>query len=727
MKMHAPRTDVCANEAAGPLFGIVESLRDGRMDLARNALAHLPSVRGSELAHEAVSAAVHADMSVLSVTGSMIVTCEVERLPAVQTMLQFAFDRLGSFVDAAEGMVLIVVADGRLGIPFTQLVQNGLTVVGVPPDRLCKTVLTHELAHAVLASGNRLLDEGFADLVSEPSDAPRAPPHGPPLGDLLTEDWTNDLQFGKAWRNEQQRRGLRQRARDLVEALLERNGPTELRALFGYVRSEPEHVVAIVETNLGMSLRDWDNRPTPELLDLQQRIGAAQNDRDLVALQALAAEALEAAIGAPSWRSIDLGVVAELASARECLLRGDPVEPTLISTADSWIVRATQLGLPKSRQLVLSAHRETLALIAANNAGLSSRAASSAARISGLLEAALDLEPNDLDASGAHDRFLAYKRLAPSAVAHAAAVASDVIRSEGSVPAIELKGISYTAPAGFSLEIEHLSVAVGERLALVGPNGSGKSTLLEVVLGLIPSRGERLVFGKGVTNSGLDVVDRRRVGALLAQAPIQRTTSVSEAVVLVDAVFGRADPLVYDALGISEIAKKKVGELSRGQYQRVMLYHALGHSPELIILDEPSLGLDQQFGQNLRKLLYGDWGAGRTIVVCSHHADDLGKADRVVLMKDGRLQRHGKISDLIATLDWTWRGILEGVDAVRGLRLVQTLDDHRRSKGERDTITSFGGASFAREFAAFALSQPYTHLSLRRAGIEDVIYGGGNE
>lgn len=697
------------------------SLEVGDEAGAMSAAAVLCSGREHRLLGELIKTLVRENSAVYRLSNGLCLACDMQIYNEVAVTLAAVFKRISQLTTNKEKSIFIAVAPSALGIPFAQILDPDVAVVVIPRGELSEVVLVHELAHAVLSSGNRFLDEGFADLASQGEGIEECRVHGPPLADLLTRDWSGDLQFRTAWDSETERRGLRKRARDVVGALMERSGKQGLEEIFSSIKASPDEVVAIVSMNLGMSLTEWDNRDTSELVKLEQRLAAAQVNRDIPALQGIASESFEVAICVSSWRYIDLGITAELSAARELLLRGDRVEPGLVTVTDQWFAKAVHFGLPRSRQLGLKAHREMLSLVAASNARLTSRASASAKRVGELLKAALQADPSDRDAYNALDQLSRRMRAKPDPIGKYAAIPSDgpgVIEGE---PAIEVRGISYVASSGFSLEVDRLSIKQGERIALVGPNGSGKSTLLEVLLGLIPASGFRSIFGRMVTNAGVAINDRPRVGALLAQAPIQRSTTVSEAIRLVDAVFGTADEAVFAALDIEELQPKRVSDLSRGQYQRVMLYHALGHSPDLIILDEPSLGLDARLSKALRSLLYGRWGESRTIIVCSHHPDDLETADRVLVMRGGRIRQEGSLVDLLGALDWTWKGLLRGVDTTRCAQLMRTLPDHKRSVVSGGELISFGGPAFGREFQSFASTQPFSEATLRRANIEDII------
>jgi len=210
--------------------------------------------------------------------------------------------------------------------------------------------------------------------------------------------------------------------------------------------------------------------------------------------------------------------------------------------------------------------------------------------------------------------------------------------------AVELRHVCFAYPGG--PEVLHdveLEVESGEFVAIAGPNGGGKTTLLRVAVGLEqPARGEALIFGEPATQSSR----RRRIGYLAqrAQLGIDAPATVREVVEsgrVSRGLLGRGDrSLVDDAIervGLSHQARSVVSRLSGGQQQRAFLAKALAARPDLLVLDEPTAGVDVDAQEALAALLeelHRDLGV--TILFCSHEFGAVEQyVDRLVLVRGG--------------------------------------------------------------------------------------------
>jgi len=198
---------------------------------------------------------------------------------------------------------------------------------------------------------------------------------------------------------------------------------------------------------------------------------------------------------------------------------------------------------------------------------------------------------------------------------------------------------------GPRLAVDRVSLAVGpgEIVGLLGPKGSGKTTILRILAGYLrPSAGTARI-------SGLDVVDdalasRRRVGYVPEDAPLYGGMTVREFLAFMGRLKGLATaglPAAVDAaverLGLGPVRGIQIGRLSRGYRQRVAIAQALLGSPDLLILDEPTNGLDPRQIIEMRELIRS-LGGERTILVTSHILGEIERvADRVAILLDGRL------------------------------------------------------------------------------------------
>jgi len=230
-------------------------------------------------------------------------------------------------------------------------------------------------------------------------------------------------------------------------------------------------------------------------------------------------------------------------------------------------------------------------------------------------------------------------------------------------PAVQLVGLhkSYAdihAVAGVDLE-----VSPGEVVALLGPNGAGKSTTIDMLLGLIaPDSGLARLFGR----SPREAIAAGRVGAMLQTGGLLPQLTVADTVQLVGSL--HRDPLpVAEVLGraaIQELRDRRINQLSSGQAQRVRFAIALVPDPRLLVLDEPTVGMDVEsrraFWTAMRELTM----AGRTVLFATHYLEEADTyADRVVLLRAGRIVADGTAASIKASAAGrTIRGTLPGAD-----------------------------------------------------------------
>lgn len=192
-------------------------------------------------------------------------------------------------------------------------------------------------------------------------------------------------------------------------------------------------------------------------------------------------------------------------------------------------------------------------------------------------------------------------------------------------PVITLEGVSYSYDSVQALEGITLEVQDGEMLGIVGPNGGGKSTLLKIILGLLlPDRGKVTVFGRAPAEG------RREIGYVPQSASFPRDfpISVEDAVLLgrlgstrTIGGYSRQDRKVgaevMEKAEVLELRGRRLGDLSGGQLQRVLIARALASRPRLLILDEPTAHMDLRFEEDIFELLK-KLNSTITMVVVSH-------------------------------------------------------------------------------------------------------------
>lgn len=208
--------------------------------------------------------------------------------------------------------------------------------------------------------------------------------------------------------------------------------------------------------------------------------------------------------------------------------------------------------------------------------------------------------------------------------------------------------------------VRDLSIKVepGEVYGLLGPNGSGKSTTLKILLGLVsPTRGQTKVFGE---DSGL-VRSRRDVGFLPENPYFYKFLTGEETV----RFFGKLSGLggtelenrvkeLLALVGLAEAADRRVGGYSKGMLQRIGLAQALVQDPGLLVLDEPTAGVDPVGSREIRDLILALKARGKTILLCSHLLSQVQEiCDRVGILARGQLVREGRVEDLLSVRDRT--------------------------------------------------------------------------
>jgi len=211
-----------------------------------------------------------------------------------------------------------------------------------------------------------------------------------------------------------------------------------------------------------------------------------------------------------------------------------------------------------------------------------------------------------------------------------------------------------------------VDVAAGETVALLGPNGAGKSTTIDMVLGLLdPDEGSVRVFGRDPH----EAVAAGIVGAMLQTGGLIRDLTARELVEMVASLYPRPLPVdeVLDLVGIRGIADRRTQKLSGGETQRVRFAIALVADPELLVLDEPTVGMDVEgrhaFWESMRELA----SRGTTILFATHYLDEAdANADRVVLMARGHVVADGPPAEIRAMAGTrTIRAVLPGADPGR--------------------------------------------------------------
>lgn len=211
-----------------------------------------------------------------------------------------------------------------------------------------------------------------------------------------------------------------------------------------------------------------------------------------------------------------------------------------------------------------------------------------------------------------------------------------------SVPYLEIRGLKKSFGMKPILRSIDLSMNAGERLALLGANGAGKTTLLRILAGLSrPGAGQ-------ITIAGLDLIRqmreiRRKVGFVAHQPYLYDDLTALENLLFFARLYAIEQPQTQAAnllrrVGLNKKARERVSSLSRGQLQRLALARALLHAPQLLLLDEPDTGLDQEGLEVLSELLREHSEQGGTILFTTHDMEAaIQRSDQIAMLHNGRV------------------------------------------------------------------------------------------
>ena len=210
-----------------------------------------------------------------------------------------------------------------------------------------------------------------------------------------------------------------------------------------------------------------------------------------------------------------------------------------------------------------------------------------------------------------------------------------------------------------ALDDLNLTIRKGEVFGLLGPNGSGKSTTIKLLLGLIfPTSGRASIFGYPI---GSDAI-KERIGFIPEESYFYKFLDGEETLRFYGKLFklsrkelNERVPMLLDAVGLDNKARKrKLGEYSKGMARRIGLAQALINDPDLVLLDEPTTGLDPIGTREMKDLIVSLKEQGKTVILCSHLLADVEDVcDRVTILFRGRMQTLGQVNDLVQVRDVT--------------------------------------------------------------------------
>ncbi|MEM6331754.1 MAG: ABC transporter ATP-binding protein [Planctomycetota bacterium] len=284
--------------------------------------------------------------------------------------------------------------------------------------------------------------------------------------------------------------------------------------------------------------------------------------------------------------------------------------------------------------------------------------------------------------------------------------------------------VGSTDPATGQVKGIDLEIRTGEVFGLLGPNGSGKSTTIKLILGLLhPTSGHIAVFGA----PSREVDNKKQIGYLPEESYLYKFLTARETLDYYGRLFfqnaavrrERTEQLL-EYVGLERAADRPVGEFSKGMQRRIGLAQALINDPKLLILDEPTTGMDPIGTKQIKDLILDLKQRGKTILLCSHLLADVEDVtDRVAVMYGGQVRRHGAVGSLLTNKAMTTLhadslddDTIEAIEQLlRSRGKVLDRVEHPRQKLEeffldivheaRQQGTAFSGASAGGELASF--------------------------
>jgi len=260
-----------------------------------------------------------------------------------------------------------------------------------------------------------------------------------------------------------------------------------------------------------------------------------------------------------------------------------------------------------------------------------------------------------------------------------------------------------------------LEISAGRIVGLLGPNGAGKSTLLSLVQGLRkPTSGTVELFG----GSPGDHRNRRMLGSTPQETALPPTLRVGEVLDFVAAHFDNPVPReeLAEEFGFGDLLRRQTGSLSGGQKRRVSVALAFAARPKLVLLDEPTTGLDVDARRTLWEAVKRQHRAGATVVVTSHYLEEIeALAERVIVIGGGRVLADDDLSSVLAKVGL--RMVRLSTDRPDAVGSLPGVVDQRAEGDGSHTFFVRDADQVVRELAASGL--PFSNLAVRGATLEE--------
>lgn len=281
--------------------------------------------------------------------------------------------------------------------------------------------------------------------------------------------------------------------------------------------------------------------------------------------------------------------------------------------------------------------------------------------------------------------------------------------------AASLEGVNKNYGSIRALRGVNFSVHAGEIVALLGPNGAGKTTAVKLLLGLMqPNAGKVRVFAGDPTNPE----NRTRTGAMLQVGRVPETLRVREHIDLFASYYDKPMEIrdVLAAAGLEKIADRKFGDLSGGQKQRVLFALAICGDPDLLFLDEPTVGLDVEARRMLWDEIRRMVDRGKTVLLTTHYLQEADAlADRVAVINQGEIIAEGTPAEIKSKTNGKKIRCISSL-SLNALREIPGVADVKEDR-EAVEITSAQAERVVREL--LARDESLSGLEVTSAGLEE--------
>lgn len=278
-----------------------------------------------------------------------------------------------------------------------------------------------------------------------------------------------------------------------------------------------------------------------------------------------------------------------------------------------------------------------------------------------------------------------------------------------------LEGVNKNYGSVKALRSVDFRVRAGELVALLGPNGAGKTTAVKLLLGLLqPNSGRVRVFGGAPTHPE----NRMRTGAMLQVGRVPETLRVREHIDLFSSYYQKpmAFADVVAAAGLEKLQDRKFGDLSGGQKQRVLFALSICGDPDMLFLDEPSVGLDVESRRMLWDEIRGMVGRGKTVLLTTHYLQEADAlADRVAVINQGEIVAQGAPAEIKAKTAGKRIRCITGI-SMNILRQIPGVSDVKEDR-EAVELHVIEAESVLREL--LSLDAGLSALEVTSAGLEE--------